>query len=202
MQCPGVRSSSPAQTGADSIAVPDSTGLGKREIHLLVNSLPSAQSSACSTLEGWLLPASTKPTISTEGAAWDAAQVHTGQPLKSDGYTHITGESRAALALPTWHSKKCLQSHTLCFSAPRTLQVLVGCVRSLLSCNSFRQYPRTGREMKEFVSWNDCKIPISAGRRGAVVSQQQPLTSISWPNQTSPLTDECKISLLGATALI
>lgn len=166
------------------------TALGwvRSHIHVLLN--VSAQSSAsCSPFlqhpGGLAAPATIKPTIiSTRAASCDAAP---GQPL--DGYTQITGETRAALALPTWHPTKCLQSHPPYFSAPRTLQVLVGCVRSLLSCNSFRQYPKTGREMERegFASWHNCKISISAGRRGAVGSQQQhqPFTSISWPNQTS-----------------
>lgn len=117
-------------------------------------------------LEGWLLINSMKPTIRTKDALYDVAQVHTEQPLRLDDYTYITGGAKATLALPIWHSKKFLQSHTLRFAAPKILQLLVGCIRSLLSCYSFRQYPRTSRqtEMKQLVSWHDCKIHTSVRR--------------------------------------
>lgn len=114
----------------------------------------------CSALEGWLLTNSMKPTIRTKGALYDVAQVYTEQPLTFDDYTYITEDAKATLALPIWHSKKFLQSHTLHFAAPKILQLLVGCIRSLLSCYSFRQYQRTSRqmEMKQLVSWHHCKI--------------------------------------------
>lgn len=111
--------------------------------------------------------------------------------MKFDDYTYITEEAKA---LPVWHSKKILQSQTLYFAGPKIFQV-VGCVKSLVSCYSFRQYPRSGRqmEMKQLVSWQIAKFTLLLG--GAVVSQQehQPLTSISWPNQTCPLKAECNI---------
>lgn len=147
-----------------------STGLGKKEGDSLSDEclcrflrVEPSEDLDCSALEGWLLTNRMKPTIRTKDALYDVAQVHTEQPSRLDDYTYITERAKATLALPIWHSKKFLQSPTLRFAAPKILQLLVGCIRPLLSCYSFRQYPRTSRqtEMKQLVSWHDCKIHTS-----------------------------------------
>lgn len=105
------------------------------------------------------------PTITTKDALLDVAQVpteHKKQLLRSEDYTGITEKAKAILALPTWHSRKILQSDTLYFAAPKIPQL--GCVRSLVNCYSFKQKPRTTRqvEIKQLVSsismLHNCKI--------------------------------------------
>lgn len=186
-----------------------STGLGKKEgdslSDLCLCPFLQAQPSEdldCSTLEGWLLTNSMKPTIRTKEALDDAAQLHTEQPLKFDDYTYITEEAKATLALPVWYSKKFLQSHTLYSAAPKTFQVLVGCVKSLLSCYLFRQKGRQANgRWNSLLAGMIAKFTLLLG--GSVMSQQehQTLTSLSWPNQTSPLTAECNILPAGRNCI-